>query len=115
MKKGEEWWIRDNRELEKLIDGEDIMRFIKSTRISWLGHVMRMEDDRMPKTILRGITDGQRRNRRPRTRWLQDVENDLRRMGTGDWRRLVGETKIHRPHSARGMNELCFIFHINFT
>ena len=89
-----------------LIDGEDIVRFIKSMRISWLGHVMRMEDDRTPKAILRRTIGGQRRKRIPRRKWLQDIEDDLKRMGIGDWRwrlevqgvwrQLVGEDKAHR-------------------
>ena len=44
--------------------------------ISWLGHVMRMEDDRMHKAILRGTMDGQRRKERSRRRWLQDIEDE---------------------------------------
>ena len=56
---------------KKLIDGEDIVRF-KSMRVSWLGHVMPVEDDRIPKAILRGTIDKQRREGRPRRRWLQD-------------------------------------------
>ena len=68
-----------------MIDGEDIVRLIKSMRINWLGHVMRMEDDRIPKAILRWTINGQRRKGKHRRRWLQDV----RRMGIGDWRTEV--------------------------
>ena len=61
MKEDEEWWIRSNRELEELIDGEDIRFIMFMGRISWLGHVMHMEDNRIPKAILRGTIDGQRK------------------------------------------------------
>jgi hypothetical protein len=49
------------------LKGEDIVRFIKSQTIRWLGHVERMEDNAMPKRMLKG---------RPRMRWLDDVEED---------------------------------------
>ena len=83
VKEGEEWCIRNNRELDELIDGEDIVGLINCMRISWLGHVLLVEDDRIPKVILRGTLNGQRRLGRPRRRWVQDVKDDLRRMGTG--------------------------------
>jgi len=41
-----------NYELSELIENPDIVRFIKSRRIAWLGHVMRMDDKRTPNRIL---------------------------------------------------------------
>ena len=38
-----------NRELEDLSKGENIVKWITGQRISWLGHLERMEEDRMPK------------------------------------------------------------------
>jgi len=46
------WSIRMNYELNELIENADTVRFIKSRRIVWLGHVMRMDDKRTPKKIL---------------------------------------------------------------
>jgi hypothetical protein len=48
------WRIRYNEELNTLLKGEDIVRFIKSQRITWLGHVERMEENAMPKRVLKG-------------------------------------------------------------
>jgi len=40
--------IRNNREVDKLIEGADIVRFIEAQRIKWLGHarVQRMDQAR---------------------------------------------------------------------
>ena len=46
-----EWKSRTNRELEVMSNGENIVKWIKGQRISWLGHLERMEEDRMPKQI----------------------------------------------------------------
>jgi hypothetical protein len=64
------WRIRYDEELNTLLK-EDIVRFIKSQRISWLGHVERMEGNAMLKRMLKG---------RPRMRWLDNVESDLKKI-----------------------------------
>jgi hypothetical protein len=46
-----EWKTRTNRELEEISQGENIVKWIKGQRISWLGHLERMEENRMPKII----------------------------------------------------------------
>jgi hypothetical protein len=43
--------IRTNREIEELNKGENIVKWIKGQRISWLGHLERMQEHRMPKKI----------------------------------------------------------------
>ena len=54
----EEWKIRTNRELEEISKGENIVKWIKGQRISWLGHLVRMEEDRMPKKIFTQELEG---------------------------------------------------------
>jgi hypothetical protein len=48
-----------------LLKGEDVVRFTKSQRIRWLGHVERMEDNAMGKRMLKGRLYSKRRRRRP--------------------------------------------------
>jgi hypothetical protein len=45
------WKSRTNRELEEMSKGENIVQWITGQRTSWLGHLERIEEDRMPKTI----------------------------------------------------------------
>jgi len=40
------WRIRNNMEIDKLIEGADMVRSIKAQRIKWLGHIQRMDQAR---------------------------------------------------------------------
>jgi hypothetical protein len=62
------WRIRYNEEISKLLKREDIVRFIKSQRIRLLGHAERMEDNAMPKRMLKGKLYSKRRKGRSRMR-----------------------------------------------
>jgi hypothetical protein len=64
------WRIRMNYELQELIENADIVRFIESRIIAWLGHVMRMDDERTPKRILEWKPIVTRIRGRPRKRWV---------------------------------------------
>jgi hypothetical protein len=48
VKENELWRIRRNDELQNIIKGQNIVRFIKSQRIRWLGHIERMQDTAIP-------------------------------------------------------------------
>jgi hypothetical protein len=61
-----EWESRTNRGLEEISKGENIVKWIKGQRISWPGHLGRMEEDRMPKKIFTQELGGTRRRGRPR-------------------------------------------------
>ena len=46
------WRIRNNMEIDKLIEGADIVRFIKAQRIKWLGHIQKMDQARPTGKLL---------------------------------------------------------------
>jgi hypothetical protein len=66
--------------LEETSKGENIVRWIKGPRISWLGHLERMEENRMPKIFTQEL-EGTRRRGTPRKRWKEEVERDLQVLG----------------------------------
>lgn len=66
-----------NHELNQLIQGADIVRFVKSRRLEWLGHVRRMDSRRIAKRIADSRPVRKRITGRPRKRWLDDVEDDF--------------------------------------
>jgi len=79
--------------LEEMSKGENIVKWIKGQRISWLGHLERMEDYRMAKKIFTQELEGTRRRRRPSKRWKEEVERDLEVLGVRRWRELVADRK----------------------
>jgi hypothetical protein len=71
-------------------------------RLEWLGHVIRMGESRSVK-IFEGQLEGRRGSGRPRLRWINDVEDDLRKRGVKrcrtkaldrvEWASIVREAK----------------------
>jgi hypothetical protein len=77
-----------SQELEEMSKGENIVKWIKGQRISWLGHLERMEENRMPKKIftqeLEGMSRGkiqERMERRGRKGSSSVRSEELERVG----------------------------------
>jgi hypothetical protein len=88
-----EWKIRTNRELEEMSKGENTVKWIKGQRISWLGHVERMEKNRTPKKIFTQELEGMRRRGRRRKRWKEEIERDLQVLRVGRWKEQATDRK----------------------
>jgi hypothetical protein len=88
-----------------LSKGENIVKWIKGQRIIWLGHLERMEEDRMPKKVFTQEVEGTRPRGRPRKGWREEEERDLQVLGVrrwrelvidrGKWRGIVRQAKVH--------------------
>ena len=59
---------------------------MKIRRLEWLGYVSRMNEIRSVKKIFEGKLEGRRGRGRPRLRWINSVEDDLRKLGVKRWR-----------------------------
>jgi len=68
-----EWKSKTNRELEGMSKVENIIKWIKGQRMSWLGHLERMEEVRMPKKIFTQELEGTRRRGRTKKGWREEV------------------------------------------
>jgi hypothetical protein len=64
-------------EIDKLIEGAGIVRFIKPQRIKCLGHIQRMDQARPTRKLLDCKLMGTRPVGRPRQRWQEDVMEDF--------------------------------------
>ena len=71
--------------LEEMSKGKNIVKWIKGQRISWLGYLERVEENRMPKKIFTQELEETRRRGRPRKGWREEVEKDLQVMGVRRW------------------------------
>ena len=66
-------------ETDILIEGTDIVRFIKAQRIKWLGHIQRMDTARPTRKLLDWKPMVTKPVGRPRQRWQKDVMEDLKK------------------------------------
>jgi hypothetical protein len=71
--------------LYKKFKSPNILTVNNVRSLEWLGHV-RMDGARVVKKSLEGKPGGGRKKGRPRLRWIDDVESDLRNMGVKRWR-----------------------------
>jgi len=65
----------------------------KAYRIRWLGHLARMEEDRMHKKIFTQELERTRKRGRPRNSWKEEVGKDLQVLGVRRWREVVADRK----------------------
>jgi hypothetical protein len=81
-----EWRKHSNEELHDLYCLSTILRVIKSRRMRWTGHIVRLREGRGVCRVLVCKPEGKRPLGRPRRRWedLQQVE-----CGGMDWIELV--------------------------
>jgi len=81
------WRRLHNEELNDLYSSPNIVRVIKSRRMSWAGHVARMVEERGVYRVLVGKPEGRRPLGRPRRRWVYNIRIDLQEVGCGymDW------------------------------
>jgi hypothetical protein len=78
---------KTNEELITKYKAPDIVNVIKIQKFELIGHVVRMNETKSVKKIFEGKLEGRRSRCRPRLRWINDVEGDLRKLGVKQWRK----------------------------
>jgi hypothetical protein len=86
-----DWRTLHNEELHNLYSSPNIIRMIKSRRMTWAGHVARMGETRNVYRILVEKGEGKRPLGRPRRRCVDNIKVDLREIGWDgmDWIKLA--------------------------
>jgi hypothetical protein len=77
------WRKLHNEELHNLYSSQSIIRIIKSRRMIWVGHVVRMGAKRTVYRLLARKPEGKRPLGRPRRRWIDNIKMDLLVIGLG--------------------------------
>jgi len=90
--------VREQTQLEK------INLIITDRRLRWLGHVLRMDDNRLPRQAVHWDVSGSNRKPvRPRKNWIDTIQQDLKSIAltwevaqqlavnTEGWRRRVAQ------------------------
>ncbi|XP_048759391.2 uncharacterized protein LOC125668988 [Ostrea edulis] len=91
-----------NKNLFNISKCSSISTQIKQRRFRWLGHLLRMPSEKIPKTALHWTPPGKRKPDRPRTTWRRTIQVELQEEGytwvqaqhlakdRDKWRKLVG-------------------------
>jgi len=74
------WRIKTNKELDELVKHRNITSNVEAQRLSWSGHINRMPETSIVKRIHKWKSFAGRPAGRPKSRWDDDVRNDLKKM-----------------------------------
>ena len=77
-----------------LIKRKNIVRFIKSQRLRWAVHIVRMDTTRTVKKATGWEPCSLRPVGRPRLRWLDQVEEDIKKMKVRNWREKCKDRRL---------------------
>ncbi|GFX97616.1 endonuclease-reverse transcriptase [Trichonephila clavipes] len=62
---------------------------IRSNRLRWLGHIWRIPENNQTRAYTFKNPMRSRTRGRPPTRWIDDVENDLKTLNIKNWQRVA--------------------------
>lgn len=66
---------------KKKKEEEEIIRMIKITQLQCTGHLQRMDNNEIHRRIMDFRLEGRRTVQRPKIQWMDDVVEDLRKVG----------------------------------
>jgi len=105
------WRKRYNYELYEIFNEPNTVNYIKVKILAWAGHLVRMNNDRTLKKILNTKPGGARSVGRPKLRWEDGVDQDMRISGVKNWKivalnrdewaKLLKKARVHQGLSSQ--------------
>jgi hypothetical protein len=75
-----------NHKLDKKFNSPNAPNITKTSRLRYVGHMIRRPADLAQKTQLRAKSNGRRNQGRPKSRWVDGVNSDSLALGVRDWK-----------------------------
>ena len=92
-----QWRNSYNHEICNLYKEMELTENIRLRRVQCVGHVMRLQDERVFKKVLREYTEWRRPVGSPKRRWLEAVGRDAKRkLKFGNWRSTENRSSWRR-------------------
>lgn len=85
------WRHRYNSELYKMYREADIVNYIKVNRMKFAGHLCRLNPSSLTSRVFHFKPIGTRTRGRPRLRWVDCVDEDLKIIKVVNWRTVSGK------------------------
>ena len=83
------WGIKTDQEINDILKGQNVIGFIKKQRLNWLGHVERKTEYNIVQKIKRWKPMSKRPIGRPKTRWEDDVLEDIKSKNVSNWKKVA--------------------------
>ena len=101
-----------SKEVRKKVEpGYNVVQQVIRRKLGLFGHVCRMKDDRLVKSVMFGMMEGTNKKGRPKRKWLDDIQewcgkrvDDIRRdaMNRPNWKKCVDRAVNTNGHWAQG-------------
>ena len=94
-----------NENIKERLKVDSIAEMCRKARLRWFGHVKKRDQDYVGRQTLEMVPPGRRKRGRPKQRWMDCVNRDMRAIGTTkdevhdrtSWRRIVSAAATPQP------------------
>ncbi|KAL4113792.1 hypothetical protein QTP88_017365 [Uroleucon formosanum] len=110
-----DWRRKFNKELQEELGLAPVTSYIKGQRLQWFGHIMRRSEEETIRAVIEWQPEGKRPRGRPRKRWLDIIEEDLKTVGVEEWKEIIQDrekwrdTVLDGAHKASCQDDVSFV------